>query len=185
MKKIMTILLLLFIGNALSKEKIIDFKQKKGLKPNEGLVVILIDINFRIAKISLGKPGKVFPVYSMKKLRPGAQMKIIKLPAGKYYWKEGRGYSGNTTYTFEIEEELTVFEVKAGKLNYPGTLDFNGWRNKRDDIVYSYNMINNSTNIFLYIKEKFPSLIEKYPLVYSGKNPDPFLEFNNELDKDQ
>ncbi len=179
----MTILLLIFINSSFAKEKIIDFKQKKGLKPNEGLVVLIIDINFRIAKISLGKPGKVFPVYSMKKLRPGSQMKIIKLPAGKHYWKEGRGYSSNTIHSFEIEEDLTMFDVKAGKLNYPGTLEFRGWLNERDDVVYSYNMINNSTNVFLYLKEKFPSLLEKYPLVYSGENPDPFLEFNNEIEE--
>ncbi len=183
MKLMTTCLILLLANSAFSKGKIIDFKQKKGLKSDEGLVVLIIDINFRIAKISLGKKGKTFPVYSLKKLRPGSQMKIIKLPVGKYYWKEGRGYSANTIHTFNIDEELTLFEVKAGKLNYPGTLEFRGWLNERNDIVYNYNIINNSTQVLAYIKEKFPDLIEKYPLVYAGENPDPFLEFDQELDK--
>jgi hypothetical protein len=183
MKNILTILLILFISNSLAKDKTIDFKQKKGLKSDEGLVVLIIDINFRIAKISLGKEGKVFPVYSLKKLRPGSQMKIIKLPVGKYYWKEGRGYSANTIHTFEIGKELTSFEVKAGKLNYPGTLEFRGWLNERNDVVYQFNMLNNSTTVFTSLKEKYPKLLSKYPLTYSGKNPDPFLEFNEKLDK--
>ncbi len=183
MKKVLTTLLVLFISSSLAKDKVIDFKQKKGLKANEGLVVLIIDINFRIAKISLGKKGKTFPIYSMKKLRPGSQMKIIKLPEGKYYWKEGRGYSGNTIHTFNIEQNLTLFEVKAGKLNYPGTLEFRGWLNERNKVVYNYNVINNSTQVLAYISENFPKLLDKYPMMYAGENPDPFLEFNQELDK--
>jgi len=75
MKKILTLLLLTALTSTLAKNKIIDFNQKKGLKADEGIVVLIIDINFRISKISLGKSGKIFPVYSMKKLRPGTQMR--------------------------------------------------------------------------------------------------------------
>lgn len=189
MKKILTTLIVIALLTtqtiAFSKNKIIDFKQKKGLKSDEGLVVLILDINFRIAKISVGKVGNVFPVYSMKKPKTGTQMKIIKLKAGKYYWKEGIGRSGNTTYNFEIDKRKTSFEVKAGKLNYPGTLEFKGWLNSNDDVVFNYNMLNNSTVLLVELKKNFQSLLDKYPLVYSGENPDPFLEYNRNLDQNK
>jgi len=184
MKKILTLLLLTALTSTLAKNKIIDFNQKKGLKADEGIVVLIIDINFRISKISLGKSGKIFPVYSMKKLRPGTQMKIIKLKEGKYHWKEGTGRTGTTTYSFEIDEEPTSFVVEAGKTNYPGYLEFRGWLNNNNDVTYSYNMINNSLKVFEFMKANYSSLIEKYPLVYSGDTPDPFLEYNEQLDQD-
>ena len=184
MKLMTTCLILLLANSAFSKDKIIDFKQKKGLKADEGLVILMINSNFRVSKVSLAKPGKIFPVYSMKKIYPGNQMKIIKLKAGTYFWKDETGHSGNTTYTLKMDKDITSFSVKPGKLNYPGTLHIKAWAGS-NGLYGEHNMQNASTSILAYIKEKYPSLLEKYPLVYSGNNPDPFLEFNKELNKKQ
>ena len=184
LRKIFIFVLLITTSSAVfSKDKIIDFKQKKPLKDNEGLVVLVIDINFRISKVSLGKEGKIFPVYSFKKLIPGTQMKIIKLKTGKYFWKESTGYSNGTTYTYKFDRERTSFEVKAGKINYPGTLQFRAW-SENNQFYAAHNVINNSSLIAKELEEKYKSLIAKYPLVYAGNNPDPFLEYSNELNKE-
>jgi len=181
-KRMLLIIILISLSfSAISKNKVIDFKLYKSLKSNEGLVVLVIDINFRISKISVGKEGKIFPVYSFKKLKPGTQMRIIKLKEGAYFWKEGIGRTGNTTYTFDIDKERTSFTVKAGKLNYPGTLQFRGWK-EGDDVVFSHNMLNNSSIIAEELDKNYDEIIKKYSLIYSGLKPDPFLEFNDQLD---
>jgi hypothetical protein len=184
MKIVTTCLFILLANSAFSKDKIIDFKQKKGLKADEGLVLLMVDVNFRLGKVSLSKEGKLFPIYSFKKLRPGVQTKIIKLKIGKYYWKEGLGYSGKYKYTLDIDKELSLFEVKAGKINYPGTLILKAENDtsRNNSIFYSYNMINNSSAISSALENKYSDLLKKYPLVYSGKSPDPFLELKDELE---
>ncbi len=184
MKNLIIFTLLLFSYNSFAKNEVIDFKKNKPLKPDEGLVVLMIDINFRLGKVSLFKEGKIFPVYAIKKLRPGVQTKIIKLPAGKYYWKEGLGYSGKYKYTLDMDKELTSFEVKKGKLNYPGTLVMTASNNENEanSIFYSFNMINKSSLVLNELKKDFHDILEKYPMVYSGLNPDPYLEYENEID---
>lgn len=181
MKLYLTIILLVVSAfSEAKKDEVIDFKVNKGLKDDEGLAILVLDINFRIAKVSLAKEGKLFPVYSLKKPKQGKSIRIIKLKAGKYYWKEGVGYSDKYIYNFEMKKEDTIFEVKAGKMNYPGSLEFRGWREK-GEIVFQYNLVNNSTQILDELTTQFESLVAKYPLIYSGSNPDPFLEYQENL----
>lgn len=132
----------------------------------------------------MGKSNKFFPVFSFKKPRPGIQTKIIKLKEGEYFWKEGIGYSGNTQYVLEMDPELSKFTVKSGKINYPGMLTVKGYEHNGQ--YYShYNMTNNTSDLLIDLKKRYPSLLEKYELEYSGKIKDPFLELNREIEKDK
>jgi hypothetical protein len=162
------------LGCAVSSFSPIDASGPIELAPGEALLIIHIDtevvfdrliLNHRVVARSLGK---------------GKHIWMVRVREGRYRWKRieiGKDRVRRSIYQLEPDEELG-FEVKAGKINYPGELTIRSgsptWWGGETLIVRNRN---HSAMAVRELKGSYDGLLRSLPLHYAGTSGGGFLEF--------
>ncbi len=125
-----------------------------------------------------------------KNISSGENHALLKLKAGKYYWKRIRKELGNYVYQVRYKKDDHQFEVKPGKVNYVGNWMFNmQFRNNG-----MFNIDLTSTNKFSYewlnYQTHYSQFINQLPLEYVGSVKDMYptkiqslLSMNHQVNK--
>ncbi|MBW2540598.1 MAG: hypothetical protein JRF15_00780 [Deltaproteobacteria bacterium] len=99
---------------------------------------------------------------------------------GRYRWRKieiGKNPRDRSNYMLDPDEELS-FEVKAGKINYPGELMIRSGAMSRwgigDLIVRNRN---HSAMAVRELRDSYASILRSFPLHYAGSSGDGFLEY--------
>ncbi len=149
------------------------------LLPGEGLLVFELTTNEVMPELTMASLDGRNPPLILRDLQPGRHTHLIRVPAGRYAWHriEIMGYEYRRQmrpYTLELDldNELLHFDVKEGVASYPGLL-----RATRKDRWITYYTLNRSGQLAERIIDKSRWLIERYPLRYTGRRRDDFLEF--------
>ena len=142
-----------------------------GLRPGEGLLVLDLVTDVRIS--SLACSG----VLAAHDLPPGEHLVLLAIDAGSYRWNRVafRGPGGVLLLDFRRTEPWS-FRVEAGRISYPGQLVFRGakllWTAHRMEA----RNINRSAMVFQRLRRLYPELLARYPIRYTGRRRDDFLE---------
>ncbi|WP_223787969.1 alpha/beta hydrolase family protein [Marinicella meishanensis] len=146
------------------------------LAADEGYLYLSVESNHHFTTLIID------PVDSGKKLRftdltAGENHALIKLKAGKYYWKSIRGYLlfGLSWFKFEADEH--TFEVKPGVVNYPGT-----WRTEFKYTglfrgYFSLKSFNKAAIEWPHFQENYRQFTGDTPMVFSGYSADEYHRF--------
>ncbi|MEM7430727.1 MAG: hypothetical protein AAF351_02190 [Pseudomonadota bacterium] len=142
------------------------------LGSNDGYLVVGIDISgMSYDYLAIDKRGSIGFSHKFKSetMSRGMNYRIIKLPAGTYYW---RRLMGNFRYRLILDREIFEMKVEPGKINYGGDIFIN-WRWGSSDI----RMANRATSAVEYLSECCQHLLGDLPLVYARGGGDPFLDY--------
>jgi len=157
-----------------------DLKDPITLRPDEGILVVEVDSNRALTRLGIEALGRLRTRTFISDLAAGRRAKLLVLPAGRYRWSrvemQGVTYGRRhypATWILENEEPHWEFEVAAGVVNYPGVLVLvrNG-----DDTLRAYTL-NRSGQLVETLAEQESGLMSAFPIVYSGRGRDDFLEF--------
>jgi hypothetical protein len=136
------------------------------LGANEGLLVLQLQTDVALRSISIeGSPVRL-------DVAAGTHLLLLAVSAGRHRWSHlGITNFGNigASVRFPDEDEFW-FRVEPGHINYPGMLEVysRGW--------FYVRSVDRSALALDEIRSRYPSLIERYPIVYSGLAPSVFLE---------
>ncbi len=161
-------------------ELIILKGKDKELAPDEGYLYFPFQSNTELDYILLDhvESGKSI---KFKKIKSGENHALIKLKAGKYYWKRIRKELGWYVYQTKFKKEDHQFEVKPGVVNYAGNWMYN--LQFHSGMRYSSELLN--TNKFSYewlnYQKEFSHLIGSKPLEYTGPVKDLYRNRMNQL----
>ncbi|WP_141237377.1 hypothetical protein [Paraferrimonas sedimenticola] len=141
------------------------------LAPDEGYAVLWVEMYGALPESMRLSADEAFQSgYSMKGIVGGANLHIVKLEQGRYYWKEVRG---NSRIRFRIYEDFFSLNVQSGTLNYGGHVSIT--LNPRN-LTGGSTFVNRSSQIYQELNKCCADFLDKYPLVYSGQGTDPYLE---------
>jgi hypothetical protein len=161
-------------GCAVSAILPIDASAPIELAPNEALLIVHIDTDVALESLILNNR----PV--ARSLGKGRHVWMVRVPEGSYRWKRveiGSGRRRNPWFELESDEELR-FEVKAGKINYPGELAIRSgplsWGDNGTLIVRNRN---HSAMAVRELRGPYDAVLRSFPLHYAGLSGDGFLEY--------
>lgn len=150
------------------------------LAADEGYLYLSVESNQHFTTVILDHvdSGKRMRFTDMQQ---GENHALIKLKAGKYYWKSLRGYIlwGLSWIKFENDEH--VFEVKPGVVNYPGTWLAEVKLSSSLSGSFSLQSTNKATMEWPHFRQHYQRFTGQTPLVYSGHADDPYFEYLPEL----
>ena len=157
------------------------------LAEDEGLLIVQIDTNSSVARISAGAS-----VIS-ENLPKGRHIWIASLPAGRYAWSEVRIEFAGLRNSYRpgqfkrLNEHEFEFDVVAGQINYPGELvirtdpDSFQFDVYRGHAGYFWDIsIRNRNHSAMAIRSLLKSharLLDDYAVRYAGSSGDGFLAF--------
>ncbi len=95
------------------------------LPKGEGAVAVVIDSNTPFLTLRVAQPNDVFAAIAARNIPAGRSIRFIVVPAGHYAWARAdmsRMFDYHTWVELNKDEDKKrfEFEVKAGKVNYPG-----------------------------------------------------------------
>jgi hypothetical protein len=144
------------------------------LAPNQALLIIHIDTDIALENLFLNHRSVA------KALGKGRHIWMTRVAEGRYRWKRieiGKDPRDRSKYLLDPDEELS-FEVKAGKINYPGELMIRSGTLSRwgegDLIVRNRN---HSAMAVRELRDSYDSILRSFPLHYAGFSGDGFLEY--------
>jgi len=165
------VLALLASAGAQARVQRIKPGQVPTLAADEGLLVVGVDSNMPLARVRLRKDGAIFGGGNLLDLPEGRSLHLYVLPAGRYEWSELHPFSF-FKYTLGHEPEFE-FTVEAGKINYPGDLQFRA-RTVHDSL---FHISNRGLGVIDWLDKEHPALAARFELGYVGHYPDPFPGF--------
>jgi hypothetical protein len=169
-----TLILVEVLGCAAAPVVPIDASGPIELAPNEALLIIHVDTDIALESLLLNNR----PV--AKSLGKGRHLWMIRVPEGRYRWKRvevGNSPRNKSIYMLESDEELS-FEVKAGKINYPGELVIrSGPRSQWGAETLVVRNRNHSAMVVRELRGSYDSILRSFPLHYAGFNGDGFLAY--------
>jgi hypothetical protein len=118
-----------------------------------------VNLYSRNTKFDIG--NFTFAIAVFDNLHIGENFIMIKLPAGRYTFKYL--FHQNNINVFELKD--SIFEIKAGMINYTGSLyiiNGNNGNTQLPDFKYKY-MDNYIANI-TFLKRNYPKIIDVYPM---------------------
>ena len=157
------------------------------LAENEGLLIVQIDTNSNVQRISAG--ARVIS----ENLPKGQHIWIASLPAGRYAWSEVRIEFVGLRNSYRpgqfkgLNEHEFEFDVVAGQINYPGELvirtdpdsyHFEVYRGRSGyywDI--SIRNRNHSAMAIRSLLKSHSTLLDGYAVRYAGSSGDGFLDY--------
>ena len=174
--------LLLLAGCAGSvPPKLIELDQPIALQPEEGVLVVEIDAQEPVLRVLIEPVGRFASSVTLANLSAGRHAHLLVLPAGRYRWREfdlkgtvvvnGRPYP--KTWRMEPDDPHWQFDVRAGAINYPGLVYL---ERLYQSVLRTYTM-NRSAQLVQTIGARRRALLTDFPLVYTGRGRDEFLEF--------
>jgi hypothetical protein len=149
------------------------------LKANEGILIVETESNELVHRLTARSPDPATLV-RIDQIPKGRHRHLLVVPAGSYRWqsielpgKDYRGRSRPWAWNLDPESNHWSFDVQAGVINYPGIIVVN-----REDLYYltAFTM-NRSGQLAATLKANDSWLLTKYPMNYSGRVRDDFLEF--------
>ena len=150
------------------------------LEQDDAYVVIPLIIEGHIPESIRLQATTIFgKSYKAKELKVGNNFSIIKLPAGEYQWNRITMYNDRF---FDLDDNNFKINVRPGVINYGGHLQ------AKINFRFStaqFNYMNRSSVVMDKLKESYPDIYEKYPLVFSGHFPDPFISHYKQLVEDR
>ena len=144
------------------------------LARNEALLIIHVDTDIALENLVLNNR----PV--AQSLGKGRHVWMVRVREGSYRWQRieiGSGRRQNLRFQLESNEELS-FEVKAGKINYPGELvirsdPLSGW----GDSTLVVRNRNHSAMAVRALRSSYDRILRSRSLHYAGASGDTFLEY--------
>jgi len=147
-----------------------------GLRDGEGLLVLDLVTDVSISRLDCSG------VLAAHNLPPGEHLVLLAIRAGSYRWNRvGFGGPQGTLLVDFGRKEPWSFRVEAGRISYPGQLVFRGaellWTEHRMEA----RSINRSAMVFQRLRKLYPELLARYPIRYTGRRRDDFLERYTEI----
>ena len=144
------------------------------LTPNQALLIIHVDTDIALENLFLNYSSVA------KSLGKGRHVWMTRVTEGHYRWRKieiGKNPRDRSNYLLDPDEEFS-FEVRAGKINYPGELMIRSgalsrW-GKGDLIVRNRN---HSAMAVRELRDSYDSIVRSFPLHYAGFSDDGFLEY--------
>ncbi len=130
-----------------------------------------IELRDAIDGLSIDQPGSLLWTHTFKDLPAGYHVRVLKLPAGSYRWRQIR--VGDFRIDVSHRHQWIALSVEAGKINYSGDLvyDEHHWQS-----VY-VNRANRTSRILETLDADYPALVEALPFAYHGVSVDPYADF--------
>jgi hypothetical protein len=145
------------------------------LAADEALLVIAVDTNQALDAVRLVREGGQNEMKTVRGLDSGRSLRLVSLPAGRYRWSSLE--LERFAYSFKgADADEYTFEVRAGRINYPGELIYRAeWQ--WGAMVH----ISNRGLIALdWMQAKHPGVLPAFAFEYTGRYPDPFPAFYRE-----
>ena len=140
------------------------------LGPDEGILIIHTATDVPVAALQAGEAEVA------RNLREGVRYEFVIAKAGRYRWtsaslgppaRRGR-YWRNELRFWDID--YWEFRVEPGVINYPGQMILY----TRTGVVNA-RVANRSGQMWLILRDRFPELADRYPVVYTGALRDDFF----------
>lgn len=141
-----------------------------GLRHKDGYLVLHTTSNARFEQVALGDLTRI------AEIPIGTDVRVVAAPAGHYSWSALRAQ--NLEWELEEDDATMDFEVRAGRLNYPGELVV-----QRRGLYARVRTRNRSASVLPLLARDFPRLLRRYPLVYTGFQRDDFFDFYNRVNR--
>ena len=136
------------------------------LGQNEGILVIHTDSPLQFKLRAEGFDG-------VWKQDSGDQISLVVVPAREYRWRTIWLRLGNFSLRFTPpEDERWSFRVRSGTICYPGSIQ----ASERGRYGEGVRTINRSAVVLQRLEQDFATLLDQYPLAYTGHVQDDFLE---------
>jgi hypothetical protein len=134
----------------------IDPGDPVALGPDQGLLVVHVSTSQRIRSIDIGG------VQAAEDLPEGTQLRLIGITAGSYRWSE-----------FEVQDvrsarydSFLVRNVYVGMIEVERSSSLSVWMDSLDRTAMALEQL----------RKRYPDLLAKYPVVYSGPARHVFLQ---------
>lgn len=148
------------------------------LDADEALLLIGVDTDVDIGSVRIVRNGVNFDTRSMRSLDKGRNAQLFAVPVGKYRWSSitlGALSTGGRRFDVRKDENYE-FEVRPGRINYPGDMIYRGakvWWGK-------LHFANRGLRAMDWLQAQHPALYRDYAFEYTGHYPDPFPAFYRE-----
>lgn len=144
------------------------------LASNEALLIIHIDTDIALESVVLNNRSVA------QSLSKGRHVWMVRVREGSYRWQRieiGKLLRNRLKFQLEADDELR-FEVKAGKINYPGELAIrSGALSRWGNETLIVRNRNHSAMAVRELRESYDSILRSFPLHYAGLSGDGFLEY--------
>jgi hypothetical protein len=141
----------------------IDPGDPVALAPDQGLLVVHVRTNRPLYGIL------VDDVRAAEDVPEGTQVGLIGITAGSYRWSDVELIS--RSFRFRDVDRLR-FHVDPGVINYVGMVDIE----ETDDHALVMTTIDRSAIALEELRRRYPDLVARYPIVYSGTARHVFLQ---------
>ncbi|GAB2515426.1 alpha/beta hydrolase family protein [Lysobacter humi (ex Lee et al. 2017)] len=144
------------------------------LRPGEGLLLVSIDTDYELASVRFRRDGAILGGGTFRSLEKGRTTRLYAVPGGRYHWTRVTRLDTwiYTNWVDVGDDEDFAFEVKPGKVNYPGDLVYRGGAFSTSQL----RLANRGLAALDWLRAKHPSTPAGYGFAYSGRYPDPFPE---------
>ena len=149
-----------------------------GMGSGIGYLVLDIRTDTPLASVTIGG-WKRIPL----DVKAGAWLRVVEVPAGRYRWSRlelpevfaaSYGFSARPVpleFEFPYDDDL-AFHVEPGRLNYVGLIEVS--RSERFQL--GIRVIDRTAVAIERLREEFPAMVERYPIVYAGAGRPVFLD---------
>lgn len=151
------------------------------LEPDQGILIVEVDASEAVQRLVLQPTDRFASTIDLEDLAPGRRARLLVLPGGLYRWSEidmkggeavdGRQYP--TTWRIDSTDDHWHFSVRPGVVNYPGMLVLE----RVGPVHMRMYTLNRSAQLIESVGGQGGRLVSDYPIAYSGRGRDDFLEF--------
>jgi dienelactone hydrolase len=144
--------------------------------PGEALLLFAVDSPWPLKAVKLDQlAGRDIATFAVP---AGGEMQLYVVPVGAYRWGqlETYGFGGYYRYDFTRNKDMG-FEVRAGQLNYPGTLVVRPYAKGRSPL----SVANRGLAAMDWLIAKHPAIAGSATFAFAGHAPDPFPAFYRKL----
>lgn len=171
---LLTLFLTALLGCAAPPVVPIDPSGPIELAPGQALLIIHIDTDIALEELFLNHKSVA------RSLGKGKHLWLTRVAEGRYRWERieiGKQSRNRLKFVLDPDEELG-FELKAGKINYPGELVIrSGTLSRWGDGDLIVRNRNHSAMAIRQMRGSYASILDSLPLYYAGVGEDGFLEY--------
>jgi hypothetical protein len=144
-----------------------------------GILIAEVESNTLINRLGIEPVEGGGRRFFLESLPRGRRYQVLQLPAGRYRWERlevlqrpNDRRTRSIRWDLSDDREDLEFDVYAGKVNYPGILVLT-----RKHVWMTSFTINRSGELARQLLSGPKWLLTDYPVVYSGRRRDDFLEY--------
>lgn len=143
------------------------------LAADEALLAIGVDSNVDLDAVRLLREGGSAEMKTLRGLAKGRQLRLMVVPVGRYRWSSLELREQSHNLTLEVKDEDATFDVRPGRINYPGDIIF---RNV-DVWSASLHFANRGLGVIDWLQARYRAVHDAHPFEFTGRYPDPFPAF--------